>query len=116
MAPGMQGFPPVIPGLTSGEGTSPGAMDPMQMVAMMMGQNPPQNGSSTEKMSQVIQLLREIAKEDPRIGLLANDALRLLVEGPQSGPQAMPAPPSGAGPMPGGSIPMGGPGGQPGMM
>jgi len=101
-----QGPPPVVPGVTGTQGIAPGGLDPMQMVAMMMGMAPGKKDTTIDKMAKVVQLLREVSKEDPRIALLANDALKLLVEGPQSGPPT-------AGGSPGRAvspIPMGGPG------
>lgn len=78
------GYAPAIPGLTGGNGLSPASMNPMQLVAMLMGDSPASSDSTTEKMAKIVQLLREVSKEDPRISLLASDALRLLVEGPQT--------------------------------
>lgn len=76
------GAAPVVPGLTQTNGISPDAMDPLQMIALLMGLRPEPETSAADKIEQVIRLLREVAREDPRIGFLANDALRLLVEGP----------------------------------
>lgn len=104
------GAAPVIPGMTKTEGIAPGGMSPMQMVAMMLGQRPAPVDSTTEKMATIVQLLREVSKEDPKLGMLASDALRLLIEGPtgsQGGSPVAQAPPGG----PGSIIPMGGPGG-----
>ena len=95
-----QGFAPAVPGVTSTNGLSPSSVSPMQMVAMMMGQRPQGEDSTTEKMSKIIQLLREVSKDDPRVAMLANDALRLLVEGPQSGPGNMGGASPSPGPMP----------------
>src|SRR3989304_1845750 len=81
----MMGQAPVIPGLTKTEGVSPDAMTPMQMVAMMMGSRPTPEDSTTEKMGKIVQLLREVSRDDPRIAALATDALRLLIQGPESG-------------------------------
>ena len=102
---GTPGYAPPIPGLTKTDGVAPG--DPMGTVAMLMGENPGGADSTTEKMSKVIQLMREVSKEDPRIAVLVNDALRLLTEGQgQAGPGGSPV--MNAGP-PMGSTPMGGP-------
>jgi len=82
---------------------------------MMMGQrNPTSFQSSPDKLAMVVQLLREVAREDPRIGFLAGDALRLLLEGPQlfnrtSGGAQMTSGASGPG-AGGPSLPLGGPG------
>lgn len=112
------GFAPVVPGLTGGNGPAPNGMRPEEMLSVMMGQrNPTGFGGSPDKMAQVVQLLREISKEDPRIGFLAGDALRLLLEGPQMFART----PGGAsmasgagGPGAGGpSLPIGGPGQSP---
>lgn len=98
------GYAPAVPGLTSGNGAAPDAMSPMQIVAMMMGQRPDAEAdSTTEKMAKIVQLLREVSKEDPRIAMIASDALRLLIEGPSQG--ASPSP----GPTAGSSLPSGGP-------
>lgn len=103
MAFSPSGYAPAVPGLTEGDGAALGGMSPMQMVAMLMGTKPDGVDSTTEKMAKVVQLLREVSKEDPRIALIASDALRLLIEGPT----AMPA---GQGPGAGSSLPVGGPG------
>jgi hypothetical protein len=101
------GFAPPIPGVTESAGVGPEGMGPMQMLAMMMGQQA-EPDATTEKMAQVVQLLREIGKTDPRLGMLATDALRVLVEGPSAG--AGTSQPSGVGgpvmggPQPGGQI------------
>lgn len=100
---------PAIPGLTEGNGTSPGAISPMQMVAMMMGMRPSQPDSTTEKMATIVQLLREVSKEDPRLSALTSDALNLLLEGPSGGGSGSPTTSAGPG-MPGSMLPMGGPG------
>lgn len=100
MAMMPQGYAPAVPGLTAGEGVAPSAMDPLQIVAMMMGKNP-DSTSTADKMAQVVQLLREVSKEDPRIALLASDALRLLIEGPTTGATAAPGPVSGSPQAPG---------------
>lgn len=110
------GYAPPVPGVTSGEGFPAGANGPppMSAVAMMMGERPTPPDSTTEKMSQIVQLLREVSKEDPRLAMLASDALKLLIEGPSAGgPQGMPQGPAGPGgmPMPGGKLSMPGPGG-----
>ena len=82
LPPGNLGLPPVIPGLTKTEGLPPGPpTDPMTMLSVLMGR-PQAPDTSTEKMARVVQLLREIAKQDPRIGMLASDALRMLITGP----------------------------------
>lgn len=98
MAVGSPSFPPIVPGLTAGDGSAPGAMSPTERVAMLMGMRPQRPDTTTEKMAQIIQLMREVAKQDPRIGGLVADALRVLVEG---------APPGGQGPAP--ATPIGGP-------
>lgn len=110
---GPLGFAPPIPGMTGGEGTAPGQADPMQMVAMMLGMSPAGKDTTTEKMSKVVQLLREVAKEDPRISSLVTDALKLLVEGPGQGQPAQQQTQGGPMPQPGGSMPVGGPGATP---
>ena len=102
------GFTPPVPGLTESSGVTPDTMGPMGMLAMMMGKSP-QPDATQDKMAQVVQLLREIAKSDPRAGMIASDALRVLIEGPP--------PMGGASPPPGlGSPTMGGPPPGPGGM
>lgn len=84
---------PPIPGVTRTEGTLPGeGMDAVTRLATLMGlrgvsQKP---SSSPEKMAQVVQLLREIAKEDPRLAEMAGGALRALIEGPSAGQAVRP--------------------------
>jgi len=108
----MGGPPPPIPGVSSTEGMTSDAMDPMTMLAMALGTRPQSQEGSVEKMAQVVQLLREIAKEDPRIGAMASDALNALLQGPAQPPSG-PPPGGGAGPQmmggPGGAIPTGRP-------
>lgn len=112
------GFAPVVPGVTSGAGP-PTSLRPEEMLSLMMGQRNPTSFQSTpDKLALVVQLLREVSKEDPRIGFLAGDALRLLLEGPQmfnrtSGGPGMTSGASGPG-AGGPSMPMGGPGQIPG--
>lgn len=103
------GSAPVVPGLTDGFGVAPGAVSPMQMVAMMMGSRPSQPDSTTEKMSMIVQLLREVSKEDPRLAALTSDALSLLLEGPSGVGGGTPTAPAGPG-TPGSMMPMGSPG------
>ena len=111
-APPM-GVPPIVPGLTGTSGANPDNPDPMQMLAMMMGKSPDDTESSSEKMSKVVQLLREVSKEDPRIALIASEALRVLIDGGKSmlgsGGQQRPMPPAPQG----GAVPVGGPGSSP---
>ena len=114
----QRGFAPPIPGVSQTSGESPSSLGPMEMIATMMGmrQKPEATG---DKLAQVIQLLREIAKEDPRIGLLTSEAMRVLMEGGAS--QLVPRTPVAGSPGPtasylnqgvgGGTPPMGGPGG-----
>lgn len=109
----VPGYAPAVPGLTGGDGFPAGGVPPMSAVAMLMGDRPTPPDTTTEKMARVLQLLREIAKEDPRQAMLASDALKLLIEGPGAGgPPQQPGPAMpGGGPMPGGVLPLGGPGG-----
>ena len=109
------GFAPVVPGLTGGAGMSPSGMRPEEMLSMMMGQKNPMTLQSTpDKLAMVVQLLREVSKEDPRIGFLAGDALRMLLEGPQGfnrTPGGAQMSSGASGPGAGGpSLPIGGPG------
>ena len=111
-----QGAAPVIPGLSQTSGLSPDAVSPMQMVAMMLGDKPGGQDSTTEKMAMIVQLLREVSKEDPRLSMLTSDALRLLIEGPsgqEGGGPVAPGPGGGPGSMmsPSSVVPIGGPGG-----
>ena len=89
------------------------------MLAMMLGGMRQKPETSGDKMARVVQLLREISREDPRIGMLTSEALRVLIEGGTSAliPKA---PMAGQGPGPmapiaggagGGIPPMGSPGG-----
>jgi len=89
---------------------SPGGLDPMTMLALALGTRPQgtQMGSG-DKMAQVVQLLREVAESDPRIGSIASGALQVLIQGPPGGaapPGQPPIPPGGApmGPAPGGMV------------
>jgi len=103
------GFAPAVPGFTSGAGPLPGKPSPDAMLAMLMGRNPPQAQSTGDKMSQVVQLLREIGQQDPRLAFLTGDVLNRLI----SGPQIMQQSSTGGGPqIQGGptTIPVGGPG------
>lgn len=105
---GSPGYAPPIPGLTKTDGIAPG--DPMGTVAMLMGQNPEGQDSTTEKMAKIIQLMREVSKEDPRSAVLVNDALRLLIEGssspgPGGGPVMQAGPPTGSAPRGGPMLP-----------
>lgn len=94
------GMAPPIPGITESSGVSPGGMGPMQMLAMMMGKQA-QPDSAVEKMATVVQLLREIGRSDPRLGMLAAEALKSLTEGP-SGTPGTPQPSGVGGPVMGG--------------
>ena len=103
-----RGFAPVIPGFTRTEGPEPPG-DPMAMLSVLLGLGK-KEGQVEDKMARVVQLLREIAQEDPRIAPIAGDALRALIEGPPpflrgSGSAQGPAGPT----VP--SAPLGGPGG-----
>ena len=112
------GFAPVIPGVTSTATPPPNGMSPDTLIAMMMGMRPQGGNASPDKMAQVVQLLREISKQDPRLGMIAGEALRVLIDGPQPGPGG-PSPMMSGGPagaplgMPGQApgLPIGGPGG-----
>lgn len=96
----LGGFAPAVPGLTKTEGLAPGTPpNPMALLAMLLGQRPTAPDTTTEKMAQVIQLLRELGKEDPKIAGLTGEALRLLISGPPAAARP---------PMP---VPSGGPGG-----
>ena len=89
-----------IPGLTGTAAPIPGATpSPMEALARLLGQRTGGQTSTVDKMAQVVQLLREISKGDPRLAELAGDALRLLIEGPPGGGASSPA--SGATGMPG---------------
>ena len=110
------GFAPTIPGVTSTASPPPGEMSPDTILAMMMGMRPQAESASPDKMAQVVQLLREISKQDPRLGMIAGEALRVLIDGPRpgsGGPGPMSGGPAGApntfGSAP--SLPIGGPGG-----
>lgn len=108
----VKGSAPVMPGFSQTSGLSPDSISPMHMVSMMMGMRPGQPDSTTEKMATIVQLLREVSKEDPRLAMLTSDALKLLLEGPssgQAGAPVSPVPPNGT---PGSIIPMGGGGSQ----
>lgn len=104
-----QGSPPIVPGLTQGDGPAPGSLKPDEMLAMMMG-NKPQMSGSPDKMAQVVQLLREIATGDPRMGSIAGEMLRVALEGPPRFAGAQGQPPMGGGGQ-SSSMPMLGPGG-----
>lgn len=108
-------YAPQVPGVSDGNGfpAGQGGVPPMSAVAMMMGDRPTPPDSTTEKMSQIVQLLREVSKEDPRLAMLASDALKLLIEGPSAGPPGGMQGPGGPGgaPMPGGGLSAAGPGG-----
>ena len=104
------GFAPPVPGLTASQGVTPGTASPMSMLAMLLGQKSPPPDTTQEKMSQVVQLLREVAKSDPRIGMIASEALRVLIEGPP-GRLGASQPPGAGGPTMGG--PSAGGGGMP---
>lgn len=109
----MPGYAPSIPGISGGEGFPAGLQGapPMSAVAMMMGDRPTPPDPTTDKMAKIVQLLREVSKEDPRLALLASDALKLLIEGPSTGPGGQGPVMPGSGPMPGGKLPYSGPGG-----
>ena len=112
------GGPPPMPGGPPGMPPTPGAggTDPLTMLAMAMGTRPPTPGAGTQmgtgdKMAEVIQLLRRIMDEDPRVKPLAAGALQMLVQGPPPSSGAPPGsgpmlPPGGgpAGPAPGGML------------
>src|SRR3990167_6801828 len=114
------GFAPPVPGLTASQGVTPDSASPMSMLAMMLGQKSPPPDTTQEKMSQIVQLLREVSKSDPRIGMIASEALRVLLEGPP-GRSGASQPPGPGGPMVGGpsagggGMPPGMPPGMPGM-
>lgn len=95
------GFAPPIPGVTESDGVGSAGMGPMQMLAMMMGRQA-QPDAATEKMAQVVQLLREIGKSDPRLGMMATEALKVLVEGPPPPMGGTPQPSGVGGPVMGG--------------
>lgn len=103
-----RGFAPVIPGLTRTEGPEPPG-DPLDLLSVLLGMGK-KDGVVEDKMAQVVQLLREIAREDPRIAPIAGDALRALLEGP---PPFLRGPGGAQGPagLMAASAPMGGPGG-----
>ena len=124
-------FAPSIPGMSSDSSMPPAPGEsplsgggPLSALAALLGGRPKQGTNTTgDKMAQVVQLLREISREDPRIGALTSEALRVLIEGGTSSmiPRApMGAPMAGQGPGPmasmmggagGGVPPMGSPGG-----
>lgn len=113
---GPMGMAPPIPGVTGTQGVSPSDAGPKDMLSMVLGMQPGLQMGATDKMAQVVQLLREIAKDDPRQGMFASQALEMLTSGPPPGgpgkpPGAMPPPmPSPQGMANGGPL-MGGPGG-----
>ena len=110
--PGPLASMPILPGVTSTAGPSSERPDPIQMMAMLMGNQPPKTDSTMEKMEQIVRLLREVSKSDPKIAMLTSEALRVLVDGGKSLLGSGPGTPQKPGaPSPGGSIPMGGPGG-----
>lgn len=100
--PGL-GFPPPIPGVTRTDAPLTGPKSPMEMIATMLGARQQTQTGSAEKMAQVVQLLREVAREDPRLAELVGGALRVLIEGPSAGlgpgaggmPPSLPATPVG---------------------
>lgn len=102
-----KGFAPVIPGLTRTEGPESSG-DVFDMLSMLLGKGQ-KEPAVTDKMAQVVQLLREIAQEDPRIAPIAGDALRALIEGPPPFLRGSVAGQGPAGPAVS-SVPMGGPG------
>lgn len=117
MAMSPVGFTPPVPGMTKTEGVSPAGASPMSLLSMLMGNRPQGDQTAGDKMAQVVQLLREVAKTDPKIGMVAGEALRVLIEGPSalagtSGPPGPTAPGPAMGGAPGG-MPMMGPGGMP---
>ena len=110
--PGPLQTAPILPGITGTAGPSSESPGAMQMLAMLMGNKGPQQDSTTEKMDMIVKLLRELSKEDPKIAMLTSEALRVLIDGGKSllG-SGMNQPPKPGSPQPGGSIPVGGPGG-----
>lgn len=109
MALGALGFAPAVPGLTRTESPVPDGLRPEEMLAIMMGERPEPVDTSTEKMTQVIRLLREISAQDPKLSVLVGDALKALLEGPPGFARGMTSPGTGGG----GPAPMLGPGGSP---
>lgn len=114
--PDLSGFGPPIPGMTRGDGPLPGSKtSPMEMLAMMMGMNRQTPDSAVDKMAKVVQLLREVSVQDPRIAAIAGGALRALLEGPPVPRSPIPGQPPGSGPAAGGvigpttALPIGGP-------
>lgn len=99
----IPGSSPPIPGITATNGVNSDMLGPMALMMLMKGMNPGED-TTARKIEQVIALLREIGRDDPRIGPLIADSLRLLVEGPGVG-QTQPAAIAGQ------SGPVGGPGG-----
>lgn len=105
-----RGFAPPVPGMTNTNGMSAGAVDPMTMTAVMMGNRQPDGPSSVgDKMQQVVQLLREVAQADPRLSMLVGGALQMLMEGPPMNQQGSGGGAPGASVPPAPSMPVGGP-------
>ena len=77
----LPGFGPKIPGLSKTEAPSNGKDMMGDMLSKLAGKMPAPRTSSSDKVAQAIQLLREAAQEDVRIAPLVNSALQMLVTG-----------------------------------
>lgn len=89
------GSAPVVPGMTATQGMVPGQVPPLALLAMLMGNRPQQEDTTGALMEQVIRLLEQIGRKDPRVAPITGEALKVLREGPSTeaaGPRGIESP------------------------